>query len=305
MPNMSLKKNEMPSQEPNVRNKNFLEVALGYTEEQALDEAARCLNCKNHPCVSGCPVQVKIPEFIKKITEKDYEGAYQVIHETSSLPAVCGRVCPQETQCESKCIRGIKGEPVGIGRLERFVADWHNANVQEAPAKPTPNGHKVAVIGSGPSGLTCAGDLAKKGYKVTVYEALHTAGGVLVYGIPEFRLPKAIVQKEIDKLTALGVKIMTNMVIGKVLSIDEESHKIALSIREALPKEERRPKSNKPFNKQPRRQSEASANPAQEYFRPQSSVNASSDFEDKMKEWMKQANDRQTSLNKRANKRSY
>ena len=195
MPNMSLKKNEMPSQEPNVRNKNFLEVALGYTEEQALDEAARCFNCTNHPCV-----QVKIPEFIKKITEKDYEGAYQVIHETSSLPAVCGRVCPQETQCESKCVRGIKGEPVGIGRLERFVADWHNANVQEAPAKPAPNGHKVAVIGSGPSGLTCAGDLAKKGYDVTVFEALHLAGGVLVYGIPEFRLPKAIVQKEIDKL---------------------------------------------------------------------------------------------------------
>ena len=203
MPNMSLKKNEMPSQEPNVRNKNFLEVALGYTEEQALDEAARCLNCKNHPCVSGCPVQVKIPEFIKKITEKDYEGAYQVIHETSSLPAVCGRVCPQETQCESKCIRGIKGEPVGIGRLERFVADWHNANVQEAPAKPTPNGHKVAVIGSGPSGLTCAGDLAKKGYDVTVFEALHLAGGVLVYGIPEFRLPKAIVQKEVVSIDEL------------------------------------------------------------------------------------------------------
>ena len=221
MPNMSLKKNEMPSQEPNVRNKNFLEVALGYTEEQALDEAARCLNCKNHPCVSGCPVQVKIPEFIKKITEKDYEGAYQVIHETSSLPAVCGRVCPQETQCESKCIRGIKGEPVGIGRLERFVADWHNANVQEAPAKPTPNGHKVAVIGSGPSGLTCAGDLAKKGYDVTVFEALHLAGGVLVYGIPEFRLPKAIVQKEVDGLKALGVKVETNMVIGRVVSIDE------------------------------------------------------------------------------------
>ena len=221
MPNMSLKKNEMPSQEPNVRNKNFLEVALGYTEEQALDEAARCLNCKNHPCVSGCPVQVKIPEFIKKITEKDYEGAYQVIHETSSLPAVCGRVCPQETQCESKCIRGIKGEPVGIGRLERFVADWHNANVQEAPTKPTPNGHKVAVIGSGPSGLTCAGDLAKKGYDVTVFEALHLAGGVLVYGIPEFRLPKAIVQKEVDGLKALGVKVETNMVIGRVVSIDE------------------------------------------------------------------------------------
>ena len=221
MPNMSLKKNEMPSQEPNVRNKNFLEVALGYTEEQALDEAARCLNCKNHPCVSGCPVQVKIPEFIKKITEKDYEGAYQVIHETSSLPAVCGRVCPQETQCESKCIRGIKGEPVGIGRLERFVADWHNANVQEAPTKPAPNGHKVAVIGSGPSGLTCAGDLAKKGYDVTVFEALHLAGGVLVYGIPEFRLPKAIVQKEVDGLKALGVKVETNMVIGRVVSIDE------------------------------------------------------------------------------------
>ena len=221
MPNMSLKKNEMPSQEPNVRNKNFLEVALGYTEEQALDEAARCLNCKNHPCVSGCPVQVKIPEFIKKITEKDYEGAYQVIHETSSLPAVCGRVCPQETQCESKCIRGIKGEPVGIGRLERFVADWHNANVQEAPAKPAPNGHKVAVIGSGPSGLTCAGDLAKKGYDVTVFEALHLAGGVLVYGIPEFRLPKAIVANEVEKLKAQGVTVMTDMVIGKVLSIDE------------------------------------------------------------------------------------
>ena len=221
MPNMSLKKNEMPSQDPNVRNKNFLEVALGYTEEQALDEAARCLNCKNHPCVGGCPVNVKIPEFIKKITEKDYEGAYQVIHETSSLPAVCGRVCPQETQCEKFCVRGIKGDPVGIGRLERFVADWHNTHVQEAPAKPASNGHKVAVIGSGPSGLTCAGDLAKKGYEVTVFEALHLAGGVLVYGIPEFRLPKSIVQKEVDGLKALGVKIETNMVIGRVVSIDE------------------------------------------------------------------------------------
>lgn len=221
MPNMSLKKNEMPSQEPNVRNKNFLEVALGYTEEQALDEAARCLNCKNHPCVSGCPVQVKIPEFIKKITEKDYEGAYQVIHETSSLPAVCGRVCPQETQCESKCIRGIKGEPVGIGRLERFVADWHNANVQEAPAKPAPNGHKVAVIGSGPSGLTCAGDLAKKGYDVTVFEALHLAGGVLVYGIPEFRLPKAVVKREIDGLEDMGVKFEYNSVVGNMATAEE------------------------------------------------------------------------------------
>ena len=221
MPNMSLKKNEMPSQDPNVRNKNFLEVALGYTEEQALDEAARCLNCKNHPCVSGCPVQVKIPEFIKKITEKDYEGAYQVIHETSSLPAVCGRVCPQEHQCEGKCVRGIKGEAVGIGRLERFVADWYRNNVHTKPTAPAPNGHKVAVIGAGPSGLTVAGDLAKLGYKVTVYEALHVAGGVLMYGIPEFRLPKAIVQQEIDGLKKMGVDFECNMVIGKVLTIDE------------------------------------------------------------------------------------
>ncbi len=221
MPNMSLKKNEMPSQDPNVRNKNFLEVALGYTEQQALDEAARCLNCKNHPCVGGCPVNVKIPEFIKKITEHDYEGAYQVIHETSSLPAVCGRVCPQESQCEKYCIRGIKGEPVGIGRLERFVADWHNEHSTEQPARPESNGHKVAIIGSGPAGLTCAGDLAKKGYDVTVYEALHLAGGVLVYGIPEFRLPKSIVQKEVDGLKAMGVKVETNMVIGRVCSIDE------------------------------------------------------------------------------------
>ncbi len=221
MPNMSLKKNEMPSQDPNVRNKNFLEVALGYTEEQALDEAARCLNCRNHPCVGGCPVNVKIPEFIKKITEHDFEGAYQVIHETSSLPAVCGRVCPQESQCEKYCIRGIKGEPVGIGRLERFVADWHNEHTCEVPPRPQPNGHRVAIIGSGPAGLTCAGDLAKKGYDVTVFEALHLAGGVLVYGIPEFRLPKAIVQKEVDGLKAMGVKVETNMVIGRVCSIDE------------------------------------------------------------------------------------
>ena len=221
MPNMSLKKNEMPSQAPDVRNKNFLEVALGYTEEQALDEAQRCLHCKNKPCVAGCPVGIHIPEFIAKVAEGDFEGAYQIITQQSSLPAVCGRVCPQETQCEQKCVRGIKGEPVGIGRLERFVADWHNKNVCEAPRKPTPNGHKVAVIGSGPSGLTCAGDLAKKGYAVTVLEALHTAGGVLVYGIPEFRLPKDIVQKEIDGLKALGVDVQTNMVIGRVLSIDE------------------------------------------------------------------------------------
>ncbi|NBK80406.1 NADPH-dependent glutamate synthase [bacterium D16-76] len=221
MPNMSLKKNEMPSQKPDIRNKNFLEVALGYTQEQALDEAKRCLNCKNRPCVSGCPVQVRIPEFIEKTAAGDCEGAYQVIAQSSSLPAVCGRVCPQENQCEKHCVRGVKGEPVAIGRLERFVADWHNQHKQDAVHKPAPNGHKVAVVGSGPAGLTCAGDLARLGYEVTVFEALHTAGGVLVYGIPEFRLPKAIVQKEIDGLKAMGVKIETNMVIGRVLSIDE------------------------------------------------------------------------------------
>ena len=219
--NMRLDKNEMPSQDPNVRNKNFLEVALGYTEEQALDEAARCLNCKNHPCVNRCPVNVRIPEFIAKIVERDYEGAYQVIHQTSSLPAVCGRVCPQESQCEMHCVRGKKGDPVGIGRLERFVADWHNAHSTEAPEKPQSNGHKVAVVGSGPAGLTCAGDLAKKGYEVTVYEALHLAGGVLVYGIPEFRLPKAIVQKEVDGLKALGVTIATDTVVGRTITVDE------------------------------------------------------------------------------------
>ena len=221
MPNMSLKKNEMPSQDPNIRNKNFLEVALGYTEEQALDEAQRCLNCKAHPCVNGCPVNVRIPEFIQKIVAHDFEGAYQVIHQTSSLPAVCGRVCPQESQCEMHCVRGKKGDPVGIGRLERFVADWHNTHTCEVPPRPTPNGHKVAIIGSGPAGLTCAGDLAKLGYEVTVFEALHLAGGVLVYGIPEFRLPKSIVQKEVDGLKDMGVKVETNMVIGRVVSIDE------------------------------------------------------------------------------------
>ena len=221
MPNMRMDKNPMPSQDPNVRNKNFEEVALGYTEEQAIDEAARCLNCKNHPCMDGCPVQISIPEFIQKIVEKDFEGAYQVINRSSSLPAVCGRVCPQERQCESKCVRGIKGEPVAIGRLERFVADWHNANVTAAPEKPEPNGHKCAVIGCGPSGLACASDLAKKGYAVTIYEALHTPGGVLAYGIPEFRLPKAIVQKEVEGLKALGVDIETNVVIGKSITVDE------------------------------------------------------------------------------------
>ena len=221
MPNMSPKKNPMPSQEPSVRARNFAEVALGYDEATAIDEALRCLNCKNMPCVTGCPVNVHIPEFIAKIKDGDFEGAYQIIAQSSSLPAVCGRVCPQETQCESKCVRGIKGEPVGIGRLERFVADWHNAHSSETPVTVPKNGRKVAVVGAGPSGLTCAGDLAKKGYDVTVFEALHAAGGVLVYGIPEFRLPKSIVKKEVDHLVAMGVEIKTNMVIGKTLTVDE------------------------------------------------------------------------------------
>ena len=219
--NMSLTRNAMPVQDAHVRAHNFDEVALGYTEEQAIDEANRCLNCKNMPCVTGCPVKIHIPEFISKIKEGDFEGAYQIITKSSSLPAVCGRVCPQETQCESKCVRGIKGESVGIGRLERFVADWHNTFCTEEPVRPTSNGHRVAIVGSGPSGLTCAGDLAKRGYDVTVYEALHTAGGVLVYGIPEFRLPKKIVAKEVDTLKKLGVHIETNVVIGKTLTIDE------------------------------------------------------------------------------------
>ncbi len=221
MANMSLKKNEMPVQDPSVRRRNFEEVALGYTPEQAVDEANRCLNCKNKPCVGGCPVAIDIPAFIAKIKEQDFEGAYQIIHKSSSLPAVCGRVCPQETQCESKCVRGIKGEPVAIGRLERFVADWHMEHNKEEVKVPEQNGHRVAVIGAGPAGLTCAGDLAKRGYKVSVFEALHTAGGVLVYGIPQFRLPKEIVGKEIDNLKAMGVDIETNMVIGRIESIDE------------------------------------------------------------------------------------
>ena len=221
MANMSLKKNEMPHQAPEVRRNNFNEVALGYTPEQAIDEAQRCLGCKNRSCVAGCPVKIDIPEFLALVAQGGFEGAYNVIARQSSLPAVCGRVCPQESQCESKCIRGIKGEPVAIGRLERFVADYHNANCKDVPVAPASNGKRVAVVGSGPSGLTCAGDLAKKGYKVTVFEAFHVAGGVLVYGIPEFRLPKAIVAKEIDTLKALGVEIKTNAVVGKLVSVDE------------------------------------------------------------------------------------
>ena len=221
MPNMKIPRTDMPQQEPAVRAKNFLEVATGYTMQMALDEASRCLHCKHKPCVNGCPVNINIPDFIKMITEENFEGAYQVISESSSLPAICGRVCPQESQCESKCVRGIKTEPVAIGRLERFVADYHNEHSTEKIQKPESNGHKVAVIGSGPSGLTCAGDLAKLGYEVTIFEALHTAGGVLQYGIPEFRLPKAIVNKEVDNLRDLGVDVETNMVIGRVLSIDE------------------------------------------------------------------------------------
>lgn len=215
------KKHEMPTQAPKERAHNFDEVALGYSAEIAKAEAERCLNCKNRPCVAGCPVNINIPDFIACVKTGDFEGAYKIITATSSLPAVCGRVCPQETQCEQKCTLGIKFEPVGIGRLERFVADYHNEHASGAAEKPTPNGHKVAVVGSGPSGLTCAGDLAKKGYKVSVFEALHTAGGVLVYGIPEFRLPKSIVKKEVDGLKALGVDIETNVVIGKTLTVDE------------------------------------------------------------------------------------
>ena len=219
--NMDPKKCPMPTQDPNVRNKNFKEVALGYTAEMAVNEAKRCIGCKNKPCQSGCPVGIDIPEFIAHVAEGDFEAAYQVINRSSSLPAVCGRVCPQESQCEGKCTRGIKNEPVAIGRLERFVADWHRENVHTAPIVPEWNGHKVAIIGAGPAGLTAAGDLAKLGYKVTVYEALHVAGGVLMYGIPEFRLPKAIVQQEIDGLKKMGVDFECNMVIGKVLTIDE------------------------------------------------------------------------------------
>lgn len=221
MPNMRVDKVAMPLQDPNVRNHNFEEVALGYSVEDAKEEADRCLQCKHKPCVKGCPVSVQIPEFIAKVKEGLFEEAYQIIKETNALPAVCGRVCPQENQCEEKCVRGIKNEPVGIGRLERFVADYHMAHEEDHIVKPKANGHKVAVVGAGPSGLTCAQDLAKKGYEVTIFEALHEAGGVLVYGIPEFRLPKKIVKREIDGLKQLGVKIETDMVIGKVLEIDD------------------------------------------------------------------------------------
>ncbi len=221
MPNMILTKTPMPEQDPNVRNKNFLEVTLGYTEEMAIEEAKRCLNCKHKPCVAGCPVNVRIPEFIAKVAEGDFVGAYEIIKTTNCLPAISGRVCPQESQCESKCVRGIKGEPVAIGRLERFVADWNMTHCEPKVAKVESNGHKVAIIGSGPAGLSCAGDLASWGYDVTIFEASHVAGGVLVYGIPQFRLPKEIVANEVDILKQQGVKVMTNMVIGKVLTIDE------------------------------------------------------------------------------------
>ena len=221
MANMTLVKTPMPEQDPQVRARNFKEVALGYTAEMAIEEANRCLGCKNPKCVEGCPVNVRIPEFIKKVQEGDFKAAYEIVTSTNALPALSGRVCPQESQCECKCVRGIKGEPVAIGRLERFVADWYRENVNAMPEKTPSNGKKVAVVGSGPAGMTAASDLAKKGYEVTMFEALHTAGGVLVYGIPEFRLPKAIVANEVKKLEAQGVEVMTNMVIGRVLTIDE------------------------------------------------------------------------------------
>ena len=222
MINLVREKNPMPEQAPNVRNKNFLEVCTGYTEEMAINEAMRCLNCREKPCMTGCPVMVKIPNFIAKIAEGDFEAAYQIISETSSLPAICGRVCPQENQCEGRCVRGVKDEPVAIGRLERFVADWHSANAGYAVAEPVEsNGHKVAIVGAGPAGLACAGDLISKGYEVTVYESLHKVGGVLVYGIPQFRLPKEIVAKEVAGLEAKGVKFVTNAIIGRSITVDE------------------------------------------------------------------------------------
>ena len=221
MPNMSLTKVPVPEQDAKVRSRNFEEVCLGYTKEQAMEEATRCLNCKNKPCVGGCPVNIHIPEFIAKVAEGDFKAAYEIISDTNALPGVSGRVCPQESQCEKYCVRGIKGEPVAIGRLERFVADWYRENINEMPVKPESNGIRVAVVGSGPAGLTCASDLARLGYQVTIFEAFHTAGGVLVYGIPEFRLPKAIVANEVEKLTAMGVDLETDMVVGKTYTIDE------------------------------------------------------------------------------------
>lgn len=219
--NMSLEKVKMPEQDPDVRNKNFDEVALGYTPEMAMEEAQRCLHCKNKPCVGGCPVNVPIPEFIEKVAAGDFEAAYQVITRENALPAICGRVCPQEDQCEGRCVRGIKGEPVGIGRMERFVADYHMAKGDTTVPEIEKNGIKVAVIGCGPSGITCAGELARKGYDVTVFEALHKPGGVLSYGIPEFRLPKALVAKEIENVEKLGVDIETNVIVGKSITIDD------------------------------------------------------------------------------------
>lgn len=219
--NMSLEKVKMPEQDPDVRNKNFDEVALGYTPEMAMEEAQRCLHCKNKPCVGGCPVNVPIPEFIEKVAAGDFEAAYQVITRENALPAICGRVCPQEDQCEGRCVRGIKGEPVGIGRMERFVADYHMAKGDTSVPEIEKNGIKVAVIGCGPSGITCAGELARKGYDVTVFEALHKPGGVLSYGIPEFRLPKALVSKEIENVEKLGVDIETNVIVGKSITIDD------------------------------------------------------------------------------------
>lgn len=219
--NMSLEKVKMPEQDPDVRNINFDEVALGYTPEMAMEEAQRCLHCKNKPCVGGCPVNVPIPEFIEKVAAGDFEAAYQVITRENALPAICGRVCPQEDQCEGRCVRGIKGEPVGIGRMERFVADYHMAKGDTTVPEIEKNGIKVAVIGCGPSGITCAGELARKGYDVTVFEALHKPGGVLSYGIPEFRLPKALVAKEIENVEKLGVDIETNVIVGKSITIDD------------------------------------------------------------------------------------
>ena len=219
--NMSMTKVAMPEQEPNVRNKNFSEVALGYTKEMAMEEARRCLNCKHKPCMTGCPVNVPIPGFIEKVAEGDFDAAYEIITSENALPAICGRVCPQENQCEGKCVRGIKGEPVAIGRLERFVADYHMANAKPVETKIEKNGKRVAIVGSGPSGITCAGELIKKGYDVTVFEALHKAGGVLSYGIPEFRLPKDLVAKEIETVEKLGVDIETNVIVGRSVTIDE------------------------------------------------------------------------------------